>query len=226
MHPYLIPIEKKFRQQANAENAKAMKAYLLNQFEFFGLKTPERRALCKEHYKQYPVTDLKELETIVKECFSLPQREFHYFAIELLAYHKKLWNLSSIKLMEYCLLQKSWWDSVDGMASDWLGPYFKLFTEQMIPVTSKWNLSKNMWLQRSSIMFQKAYKKDTDTTLLSKYILNCAGSKEFFIQKAIGWALREYSKTDSKWVVQFVKQHLLPPLSTREALKRIADFSD
>jgi 3-methyladenine DNA glycosylase AlkD len=221
MHAYIIPIEKKFRQQANATNAAGMKAYLLNQFEFFGLKTPERRVLCKEHYKQYPVTDLRELETIVKECFGLPQREFHYLAIELFAYHKKLWIPSSIKMMEYCLLQKSWWDSVDGMATDWLGPYFKLFPEQTVPVTSKWNLSKNMWLQRSSIMFQKAYKKNTDTALVSKYILNCTDSKEFFIQKAIGWALREYSKTDPKWVMQFVKQHTLAPLSAKEALKRI-----
>jgi 3-methyladenine DNA glycosylase AlkD len=226
MHSYIIPIEKKFRQQANAENANGMKAYLLNQFEFFGLKTPARRALCKEHYKQYPVKDLKELETIVKECFSLAQREFHYFAIELFGHHKKLWQPSSIKMMEYCLLHKSWWDSVDGMASEWLGPYFKLFPEQIVPVTLKWNLSKNMWLQRSSIMFQKAYKKNTDTALLSKYILNCSRSKEFFIQKAIGWALREYSKTDPKWVVQFVKQHKLASLSAREALKRITDFTD
>ena len=221
MHLYIIPIHKKFSQHSNLSNAAGMKAYLLNQFEFFGIKTPQRRALCKEHYKQYPVKDLKELEVIVKECFSYPQRELHYFGIELFAYHKKIWQPSSIKMMEYCLLQKSWWDSVDGMVSAWLGPYFKLFSEQTIAITSRWNLSKNMWLQRSSIIFQNAYKKDTNTTLLSKYILNCAGSKEFFIQKAIGWALREYSKTDPKWVSQFVKQNELAPLSKREALKRI-----
>lgn len=198
-----------------------MKGYLLDQFEFYGLQAPERSLLCKEHYKQYPVSSLEELEAIVKECFGLPQREYQYFAIGLFAYHKKMWQPSSIKTMEYCLLQKSWWDSVDGIASEWLGPYFTLFPEQIIPVTSKWNRSKNMWLQRSSIMFQKAYKKNTDTALLSKYILNCVDSKEFFIQKAIGWALREYSKTDPKWVKQFVKENKLAALSEREALKRI-----
>ncbi len=78
-----------------------------------------------------------------------------------------------------------------------------------------------MWLQRSSIMFQKAYKKDTDTALLSRYILNLKDSKEFFIQKAIGWALREYAKTNAGWVQKFVKQNQLPALSEREALKRI-----
>ena len=221
MHPYISPVTKKFQQQTNEANAAWMKAYLLHQFEFYGLKTPERRKLCKEHYRQYSVTNLKELEAIVKECFTLEQREYQYFGVELFAYHKKLWKPSSIKLMEYCLLHKSWWDSVDHIASEWLGPYFKLFPEQIIPVTSKWNVSANIWLQRSSIMFQKAYKNETDTNLLSKYILHCKGSKEFFIQKAIGWALREYSKTTPGWVKNFVKQNKLAPLSQREALKRI-----
>jgi 3-methyladenine DNA glycosylase AlkD len=221
MHPYIKPIEHQFEQHADEIKAAWMKGYLLNQFEFYGLQAPERSLRCQEHYKQYPITDLAELETIVTECFHLPQREYQYFATGLFAYHKKLWEVSSIKLIEYCLQQKSWWDSVDGIASDWLGPYFKLFPEQIVPVTSQWNKSKNIWLQRSSIMFQKAYKKVTDTTLLSRYILNCAHSKEFFIQKAIGWALREYSKTDPEWVIHFVKENKLPTLSEREALKRI-----
>ena len=221
MHSYLIPIQRKFKQESNAENAKGMKAYMLNQFDFWGLKTPERRRSSKDHFRNHPINDLAELELIVKECFNLPQREYQYLGIELFAFHKKLWKRSSIKLMEYCLMNKSWWDSVDHIASDWLGAYFNLFPEQIIPVTSKWNTSENMWLQRSSILFQKTYKKDTDTELLTKYILHCAGSKEFFIRKAIGWALREYSKTNPDWVKKFVTQHTLSPLSKREALKRV-----
>lgn len=221
MDPYLLPITKVFKKEANAEKAAGMKAYLLNQFEFFGIKTPERRAFCKAHYRQYPVENLKTLEAIIKDCFQQEQREYQYFGIELFAFHKKLWQPSSVKMMDYCLLHKSWWDSVDGIASDWLGPYFRRFPEQILPVTGKWNLSENMWLQRSSIMFQKAFKKTTDTELLAKYILHCRHSKEFFIQKAIGWALREYGKTDPVWVKDFVNKHPLPNLSKREALKRI-----
>ncbi|MEO8172524.1 MAG: DNA alkylation repair protein [Sediminibacterium sp.] len=221
MHPYLRPIEKKFKHHADSAKAVWMKGYLLNQFEFYGLQAPGRSLLCKEHYKQYPIADLEELEIIVKECFSLPQREYQYFAIGLFAYHSKIWKAGCIKTMEYCLLQKSWWDSVDGIASEWLGPYFKMFPGKIMSVTSRWNRSKNMWLQRSSIMFQKACKKETDTSLLSRYILNCTHSEEFFIQKAIGWALREYSKTDPVWVQQFVKGNKLASLSVREALKRI-----
>ncbi len=221
MNPYLLPITQQFKQHSNTETAIAAKAYMLNQFDFFGLYTPQRRALCKNHYRQYPVAGKKELEAIVKECFTLAERDYQYFGIELFTFHKKSWTASSIKLIEHCIITKSWWDSVDHIASEWTGPYFKLFPENMVPVTSRWNRSDNMWLQRSSIMFQKAYKKNTDTALLSEYILHCRNSKEFFIQKAIGWALREYSKTDPGWVKNFVKKNKLARLSEREALKRI-----
>jgi 3-methyladenine DNA glycosylase AlkD len=220
MHKYIQPVNKAFEQNAHAENAASAKAYLLNQFEFFGLKTPLRDSITKAYLKQSLAMDINEVETIVKELWSQPQREHQYFAIDVFAAHKKLWTPSSLKLIEYCITNKSWWDSVDGIASDWLGPFFKLFPNK-ISATKKWNESTNMWLQRSSIMFQKAYKKDTDTALLSAYILNCKDSKEFFIQKAIGWALREYSKTNPEWVKKFVANNELAPLSKREALKRI-----
>jgi 3-methyladenine DNA glycosylase AlkD len=169
--PFIKTLQNKFLLQSDPEKSNWMTAYMLHRFPFYGLQTPVRRAIGKEHYIANPVTDPAELEAIVKECFDLPQREFQYFAIDLYAHHKKSWKQSSIRLMEYCLTQKSWWDSVDGIASEWLGPYFKMFPGQIIPVTGKWNRSKNMWLQRSSIMFQKSFKKDTDTSLLSQYIL-------------------------------------------------------
>ncbi len=221
MHAFIQPLEKIFKQHANSERAAWSKAYMLNQFEFYGLVTIDRRKLAKEYMKQAPTPSLKQLEQIVRQCWSLPQREWHYFAVELLAFHKKLWQPSIIELMEYCMVHNSWWDSVDHIASECLTHYFKTFPEKIIPVTSSWNNSKNIWLQRSSIMFQKAFKKDTDTALLSTYILHCKDSPDFFIRKAIGWALREYSKTNAAWVKKFVQQNKLHPLSAREALKRI-----
>ncbi len=221
MHPYITPIANKFSLQENPNKAKGMKAYLLNQFSFFGIAAPERRLLCKEYYKQNVITDLTELEKIVLETFLLPQREFQYFGIELFAHHKKLWKSSSIGLIKKCLLTKSWWDSVDAIASEWLGPFFTLFPQKIMHHTFQWNRSTDIWLQRSSILFQKSYKTSTDTKLLSAYILHCSDSKEFFIQKAIGWALREYSKTNPKWVLSFVSKTKLPSLSKKEALKRM-----
>lgn len=221
MHPYIQALTRQFEANADAEHAIGAKAYMLNQFDFYGIKAPLLRTLIRAHFKANTIDTLKELEAIVKECFSLPQREFQYTAIGLFAYHKKLWKPSSSKLIEYCLVHKSWWDSVDNIASEWLDPYFRLFPEQIVPITAAWNQSSDIWLQRSSIMFQKKLKAATDTRLLSRYILHCIESKEFFIRKAIGWALREYAKHNPEWVKQFVKQHRLSPLSEREAMKHL-----
>lgn len=205
----------------NATHAQEAEAYMKNQFKFFGIYTKQRRALSNAFIKQIGLLSNKELNAIVKELYKQPYREFQYIAIELIEFHKKQWTENSIELAEFCLVNKSWWDSVDGIGSVFLGNYFKQFPHQILPITSRWNNSNNFWLQRSSIMFQKTYKKNTDTHLLEKYILNCSHSKEFFIQKAIGWALREYSKTDANWVINFVANNPLAPLSKREALRLI-----
>lgn len=222
MHPFIEPVYNAFKKNAHPENSVDMKAYMLNKFEFFGIKTPTRDEIVKPYLRQHSLKQFSELDQVIKELWELPEREMQYFAIDVFAAHKKLWSQSSIKLIEHCIVQKSWWDTVDGIASDWLGIYFNQFSEQTILITSQWNKGNNIWLQRSSILFQKSYKKNTDIALLSSYILHLKDSKEFFIRKAIGWALREYSKTNPDWVISFVANHKLSPLSEKEALKRIS----
>ena len=219
MHPYLSALEKQFRKNANKTKAAGAKAYLLHQFEFYGLQAPERRKICKLYLQDNPVPTMQEVEKIVKEAWQLAEREWQYFAIELLAHYKKQWKPPVIILMEYCITHKSWWDTVDAIADGWAGEYFKLFPLQTVTVTGRWNLSENMWLQRCSLLFQKKYKHNTDTELLSQYIRHLSSSKEFFIRKAIGWMLREYAKTNPGWVKRFVETNDLSPLSRREALK-------
>jgi 3-methyladenine DNA glycosylase AlkD len=115
---------------------------------------------------------------------------------------------------------QSWWDSVDSTNSFVISKFFMQFPETIEITTSTWNNSSNIWLQRMSILFQLTYKKKTNTTLLTQYIENCQLEEDFFIRKAIGWALRAYAYTDAKWVVQFIKTHpQLSNLSKREALK-------
>lgn len=218
---YLTPLKQAFEKASNEKEAKGMKAYMLNQFEFYGIKTPQRDVLVKAFLKTERIQQYKDLEQIVKYMWSQKEREWQYAAIDLLASHITLWRSSTINLLEYCLTHKSWWDTVDGIGSDWLPKYFSVFSEKQIPVTQKWNRSTNLWLQRSSILFQRSYKKNTNTQLLAEYILRHQSSKEFFIQKAIGWALREYSKTNPEWVKSFVESNDLAPLSKREALKRL-----
>lgn len=219
MHAFIQPVALQFAAMSDAEKAAYMKAYMKNKFDFYGIPTPGRRKICKDYIKQHKIKDETELEAVVKELWMLAEREFQYFAIELLAANKILWQSSIIVLFEYCITNKSWWDTVDFIATECTGSYFKMFSEQIIRVTGKWNKSSDMWLQRSSLLFQKSYKKDTDTSLLSAYILHLSSSKEFFIQKAIGWILREYAKTNADWVKAFVNAHPLAPLSKREALK-------
>ncbi|MEZ4888313.1 MAG: DNA alkylation repair protein [Chitinophagales bacterium] len=123
--------------------------------------------------------------------------------------------------MEFMIVHKSWWDSVDTTAK-WVGVFFKKYPTMTKPVTKRWITSDNMWLQRMAIIFQLAYKKDTDVDLLFEYVLRKSDSKEFFIQKAIGWALRQYAKTDANAVWRFVDVTDLAPLSRREALKHFS----
>ncbi len=220
MNNYLLPLEKLFKQHADKTKAAGAKAYMLNQFEFYGIAMAERRKLCKDFIRANLLSSISEVEKVVKHAWQLPEREWQYFSIELLAHYQKQWKISTIKIIEYCIVHKSWWDSVDAMADAWAGEYFKLFPQQIKTVTDAWNTSENIWLQRSSLLFQKKYKQATDVELLSKYIQHLSSSKEFFIRNAIGWMLREYAKTNAAWVEQFVaaNQHL-SPLSKREALK-------
>ena len=112
-HPYLKEIKKLYAASADAIIEKGAKAYLLDQFEFYGIKTPLRRQICKAFYKVHPIKDHAELSSLIKECFAEPQREIHYFAIELLGHHHQLWSTKTIPLIEWMITHQSWWDSVN-----------------------------------------------------------------------------------------------------------------
>jgi 3-methyladenine DNA glycosylase AlkD len=172
--------------------------------------------------KEHTVKSIDELQEIVKELWTLEQREFQYFGVELMAFYKKLWNEKTIDLFEHCIVNKSWWDTVDFISNECNATYFLLFPKQIKPVTTRWNRSNNIWLQRSSLLFQKGYKENIDTKLLIGFIVNLSSSKEFFVQKAIGWVLRDYAKINPEWVKAFVNNHELPNLSKREAMKHLA----
>ena len=218
---YLNPLKLAFKKAANKQNAIGMKAYMLNQFEFYGIKTPERDAIVTSFLIINRIQEEPLLKEVVQYMWDREEREWQYAAIDVFKSHRLLWKSRSIQLIQYCLTHKSWWDTVDGIGSDWIPTYFLIFPEKQISVTQKWNRSNNMWLQRSCILFQRSYKKNTNIQLLSEYIQQHQLSKEFFIQKAIGWALREYSKTNPEWVKSFVESQNLAPLSKREALKKI-----
>lgn len=117
------------------------------------------------------------------------------------------------------IVEKSWWDTIDFIAVNLVGPYFKQYPDQIPTVTQGWMASQNIWLQRTCILFQLKYKNNVDLVLLDGFIQQLKDSREFFIRKAIGWMLREYSKTDADFVIQYLKDNKLSGLSEREALK-------
>jgi 3-methyladenine DNA glycosylase AlkD len=208
-----------FHNHANPVNAVPMKQYMKNRFPFLGIKTPERKELQKEFLKKERLPDIQYMEPIVKILWQLPEREFHYFAREFAVKYIKQMTDDHIGLFEYMILTKSWWDTVDLIATHLVGVHFKRYPKLTYPFTERWLHSGNKWLQRTAILFQLKYKQETDFDLLDKCIQRLADSNEFFLQKAIGWALREYSKTDPKTVEDYVNSHALMPLSHKEALK-------
>ena len=165
--------------------------------------------------------EYEKITQIIKKLWAKPEREYQYFATELVERYEKKFQEDIIDLFEYMITHKSWWDTVDRISKNLVGSYFIKFPNKRDQYLKLWLDSNNIWLQRTCILFQLAYKENTDYKLLFDIITELKGIDEFFIQKAIGWALREYSKVDVERVKDFIENHELSPLSKREGLKYI-----
>lgn len=218
-HQYIKALSIEFQKHANAKIAAKQKAYLRNQFEFYGIKTTHRREIQKPFLVKEFLPPKQDLEMIVKTLWQKPQREYHYFAQELAMKYSKKMDINDIALFEFMVTHQSWWDTVDAIATKLIGDYFKKFPQQRDRYIITWIMSEHLWLQRSAILFQLKYKNNLDTKFLSYVIHELLGSKEFFINKAIGWILRDYSRINPTWVRAFVEQTNLSNLSRKEALR-------
>ena len=222
MHPYVKSITTLFEKNANPTQAAAMKRYMRDQFEYLGIKTPQSKALQKELFAQNGLPEISELDPIVRELWKLPQREYKYVAMSLMDKLNKKLPAGFITTIEHLIITKSWWDTVDLISTHQVGTMFKKYPKVKTRYLKKWRVSKNMWLRRTTLLFQLLYKDETDFDLLCNLINENLGSGEFFINKAIGWSLRQYAKTDPKAVKKFVKETKnLHPLSQREAMKHL-----
>ena len=209
-------------QKANRELAIPMENYMKNNFSFLGIKTEERRTIFKENYEKYKSEIKANFRAIAWELFNKKEREFHQCAIDLLVKEfKKNYILEDIQFIENLIITNSWWDSVDVVAKYLLGGYLQQFPNETYNVIERFSNSENMWLNRSAIIFQLSYKEKTNFDLLKSECEKHKESKEFFIQKAIGWALRDYSRFNPNGVTEYVNSTNLKPLSQREALRNI-----
>ncbi len=211
----------RFRKHRNAEQAKPMEKYMKNHFSFLGLKTPDRSALLKEFIAEKGLPEPEKLLAVVNRLWEEDEREFQYNALYLLDKQHKQMDENWLPHLENLITKKSWWDTVDTLAAQLCGRYFTRFPEEREQIVQRWIGSGNIWLQRTALLFQLKYKDKTDEELLYYTIERLQNEKEFFIQKAIGWALREYGKTAPDSVMDFIQSHRLAPLSRREALKHL-----
>ncbi len=209
-----------FYESSNPDKAVSMKTYMKNQFEFLGIQTPERTRLSKEFMKSIPKSENIDW-VFVEKCWELPEREFQYLALDYLIKSKGLLKADDILRVREMITTKSWWDTVDLLASHLVGGICLMYPEQIMEHVLSWSQSENLWLRRTAILFQLKYKEKTDTVLLAEIIGYNQECEEFFIAKAIGWMLREYSKTDPDWVSDFIETHQLRKLSIREGSKYI-----
>ena len=222
MHTYVLLLKKLFEQNANPAQAADMSRYMRDQFEYLGIKTPQRTSLQKEFIQHNGLPALGDLDIITRDLWGLSQREFQYAALSLMGKLEKKFEPEFIITIEHLLVTKSWWDTVDTIAGNAVGMQFKRFPEVKAKYLKKWRKSDNFWLRRTTLLFQLGYKKETDFDLLCELVKENLGSDEFFINKAIGWALRQYAHTNPAPVKKFVKATKdLHPLSRREALKNI-----
>lgn len=232
----MINIIEEFRQHKNEENAEKQAAYLRHQFEFIGLKTPERRLLPKDFLKEKKADKQIDWE-LVFEFWNLPEREFQYLALDYLHQMKKWLIFDDMEKIKKLTVSKSWWDTVDAL--DELVGHLLLTGrkqatendstayEQVKTLVKEWAQAENFWIRRIAIDCQLSFKNQTDLELLSynieKNLLGSSFADEFFIMKAIGWALRDLAKTNSAWVIKFIEEHenKMAKLSIREASKHL-----
>ncbi|MCA0969468.1 DNA alkylation repair protein [Halobacillus litoralis] len=208
-----------FADNQNEKNREGMEAYMKHHFRFFGIKAPEQKKLLSPLLKEYKkLTESERIET-ARLLFKEEQRECHYAALTILDKGKKEAERSVIDVYKELLMTHSWWDTVDTIASKLCGSYFMKYPDELVPITESWRQSENMWVRRSSVLHQLKFKEETNAPLLYETIGALKGEKEFFIEKAIGWALREYSKSDPESVKAFIEKTDLRPLSRREGLK-------
>lgn len=215
-----LNIKQKFEENKNEKQAISMKKYMRNLFDFYGIQTPKRKALYKDFLKEE-----KKAKTIdwnfLDECYNDPHREFQYLVYDyLLALNDYLTYEDIPKIRKY-VKTKQWWDTIDFLDKviGNIGLKDSRVDEEML----KWSEDDDFWIRRLAIDHQLGRKEKTNTELLKQIIINNLGSDEFFINKAIGWSLRDYSKTNPKWVKEFISKYKdkMNKLSIKEASKYI-----
>jgi 3-methyladenine DNA glycosylase AlkD len=210
---------------ADPERAPHMQAYMKSDMPYRGISAPDMRLICKRIFADHPLSSCDQWRSSVLELWRDARfREERYAAIELVALrpHRDCRTPGVLPMYEEMIVNGAWWDHVDAMAHH-VGNLLRTYPDQMRPVMRTWSTDKDLWKRRVSIICQVSFKKETDVELLYANIEPNLADRNFFIRKAIGWALRSYAWTDPREVERYVEANeaRLSGLSRREALKNI-----
>ena len=207
---------------ADPERAAAMRAYMKDVAPFLGLPSPERRALSRSVLQGTPRPDERDCTAVALRCWRLPEREYQYFAVDLLRRHVRRLSSGFLPVARHLVTTVPWWDTVDALAAHVVGGLVAA-DPALTADMDAWIEDDDLWVVRTALLHQLRYGERTDAGRLFAYCLRQSGHPDFFVRKAIGWCLREYAKTDPDAVRDFLAREggRFAPLSVREALKNI-----
>lgn len=214
----LSELRERFQNQADPQQARMLKKYIRNQFEFYGLHTPERRSCYKEFLRREK--QKKQINwNLLNEAWQNEHREFQYFVCDYLIAMKKILTYDDLSKIEKFARSKQWWDTIDSLIKP-IG-YLGLHDSRVDKLMLQWSQDSDFWIRRIAIEHQLLRKERMNTELLNQILVNNLNSNEFFINKAIGWALRDYSKTNPEWVRKFIAKNSdnMTNLSIKEGSK-------
>ncbi|MFF4087053.1 DNA alkylation repair protein [Streptomyces nigra] len=207
---------------ADPERAAAMRAYMKDVAPFLGIPSPERRALSRSVLQGTPRPDERDCTAVALRCWRLPEREYQYFAVDLLRRHVRWLSSGFLPVARHLVTTVPWWDTVDALAAHVVGGLVAA-DPALTADMDAWIEDDDLWVVRTALLHQLRYGERTDVGRLFAYCLRQSGHPDFFVRKAIGWCLREYAKTDPDAVRDFLAREggRFAPLSVREALKNI-----
>lgn len=204
MKEYTKKIHSLLAKHGDELAAQTMTKVTNGQFKFLGIKTVEQNELTKKIFVNYPLPKYDETKNIIRELFSFEEREYLYFGISLFLKRKKMWQKTDIVFIESLILTQPGWDTVEYISTEIVSQFYEMYPRIATEFIQAWISSKSQWLKAAAIMFQRTFKGQTNTELLAESTTANIGSDSDIVNRAIGAALRNYSKSNYKWVLDFV----------------------
>ena len=216
----LLDLITDFEENRNELLAESMSKYMKDKFRFLGVRATTRTEIYKKYFPDTRKTKIIDWD-FVESCWNKEEREFQYVVVYYLKAMQKFLKREDISRLKYLIVTKSWWDTVDLLAKVIGSLVIRI--EGYDKIMLEWSKDSNIWLRRVAILYQLSLKDKVDEIILDKILVNNLGDNEFFINKAVGWALRDYSKFNPEWVREFIKKNKdnMANLSIREASKYI-----